>query len=51
MLHGSPDHFPVGDAFSRADRRASAFITAASAMLVALIALAVLLFLIYQQLS
>jgi hypothetical protein len=51
MLHGSPEHFPVGDGFARADRRATAFIAAAAAMLVALIALALLLFLIYEQLS
>lgn len=49
MANDSRDGFPVGDAYQRADRRAAAFIWAAAAMLMALVALAVLLFLIYQQ--
>ncbi|NYD40034.1 hypothetical protein [Nocardioides panaciterrulae] len=49
MAHDAQDGFPVGDAYTRADRRAGFFITAAAAMLVSLISLAVLLFLIYQQ--
>lgn len=49
MAHDAEDGFPVGDAYTRADRRAGFFITAAAAMLVSLISLAVLLLLIYQQ--
>lgn len=49
MAHNAQDGFPVGDAYTRADRRAGFFVTAAAAMLMSLIALAVLLLLIYQQ--
>lgn len=50
MIHDvSEKSFPVGDAYERADKRASRFTGAAAAMLGALASLAVLLFLIYQQ--
>ena len=49
MAHEGSDHVPLLMARRRANWRAGFFITAAAAMLAALVGLAVLLFLVYQQ--
>lgn len=51
MAHNADDPFPVGDAFLRADRRAGHFISAAAAMLAALVCLTILLLMVYLQVT